>query len=307
VERANVGLMPQWHAEIEVDRALARTLVRDRYPQLETQSLQLLGIGWDNRVWITGDGIAFRFPRREIAIDGIRREIALLPEIAPRLPCTVPDAAYPGAPSELFPWPWLGSHMIEGREIADSRLDENARGQLAGDLGTFLRCLHGLSVPQIHGLPVDPMGRADMAIRVPRTRTALDELDASGALISRAADVLTAAETLPTADESVLVHGDLHLRHTLIDDAGRLSGVIDWGDVCRAPAAVDLSLHWSLFAPAAREVFRAAYGTISEATLLRARVLALFLNAILAVYARDQGMNALESEALAGLERTLTG
>lgn len=119
----------------------------------------------------------------------------------------------------------------------DSWLDENARGQLADDLGTFLRCLHGLSVPQIDGLPVDPMGRADMAIRVPRTRTALDELDASGALTSRAADVLTAAETLPTADESVFVHGDLRLRHTLIDDAGRLSGVIDWGDVCRAPPA----------------------------------------------------------------------
>ncbi|HEY2768259.1 MAG TPA: phosphotransferase [Solirubrobacteraceae bacterium] len=299
--------MPQWDAEIEVDQALARALIENRYPQLEAESLKLLGSGWDNTVWVTKDGIAFRFPRREIALDGIRQEIALLPEIAPRLPCRVPDASYPGAPSELFPWPWFGSHVIKGREIAGSQLDENARGELAADLGTFLRCLHGLSVPQIDGLPADPTGRADMTIRVPRTRTALDELDASGALTSRAADVLTTADTLPAADGFVLAHGDLHIRHVLVDEAGRLSGVIDWGDACYAPAAVDLSLYWSLFGPAARGGFRATYGNVSDATLLRARVLALFLNATLAVYARDQGMGALESEALDGVERTLTG
>jgi aminoglycoside phosphotransferase (APT) family kinase protein len=263
--------MPQWDAEIEVDQTLARRLIGDCYPQLETESLEVLGIGWDNTVWVTGDGIVFRFPRCEIALAGIKREMVLLPQIAPRLPCGVPDAAYPGAPRSLFPWPWFGSHIIEGREIAGCRLDENGRGQLADDLGTFLRCLHGLSVPELDALPLDPMGCADMAIRVPRTRTAPDEVDPSGTLTNCAADILTAAETLPVAEESALVHGDLHLRHTLIDAAGRLSGVIDWGDMCRAPAAVDLSLHWSLFPPAAREIFRAAYGAISDATLLKAR------------------------------------
>lgn len=297
--------MPRWDAQIEVDRPLARTLIGDCYPQLEIQSLQLLGIGWDNTVWVTGEGIAFRFPRREIAFDGIRREIALLPEIAPHLPFAIPDASHPGAPSELFPWPWFGSHTIEGREIADFQLDENARSQLAADLGTFLRCLHGLSVPQVDGLPIDPMGRSDMTIRVPKARTALDELDTSGALTSRAATMLAAAKALPSPDDCVLAHGDLHLRHLLIDETGRMSGVIDWGDVCRAPPAVDLSLYWSLFPPAARGVFRAAYGNVSDATLLRARVLALFLNATLAVYARQQGMDALESETLDGVERTL--
>jgi aminoglycoside phosphotransferase (APT) family kinase protein len=248
--------MPQWDAEIEVDEALARALIRGRYPHLDSRSLRLLGIGWDNTVWATGDGIAFRFPRREIALAGIEREIALLPRI-----------------------------------------------RLAEDLGSFLRCLHGLTFRGLDELPLDPMGRADMSVRVPRTRAALDELDP--ALSARGAEILGAAESLPMAIESVFVHGDLHLRHVLIDRAGRLRGVIDWGDICRAPAAVDLSVYWSLFPPAAREAFCAAYGAMSQATLLRARVLALFLNAMLALYARDQGLRSLEVESLRGVERAL--
>src|SRR5581483_10931831 len=100
----NVGSMPEWDAEIEVDEELARRLIRDGYPDLDAESLQVLGVGWDNTVWVTGDGIAFRFPRREIALAGVAREMRLLPQIAPRLPCAVPDAAYPGSPSSLFPW-----------------------------------------------------------------------------------------------------------------------------------------------------------------------------------------------------------
>jgi hypothetical protein len=126
--------------------------------------------------------------------------------------------------------------------------------------------------PEFDALPVDPVGRADLAIRIPRTRAVLDDLDPSGALTDRAAEALAAAEVLPPAEDLVVVHGDLHVRHALIDAGGGLSGVIDWGDMCRTSASVDLSLYWSLFTPAARDAFRAAYGEISEATLARARV-----------------------------------
>lgn len=297
--------MPEWDAEIEVDEGLARRLIRERYPDLDTEPLRALGVGWDNTVWVTRDGIAFRFPRREFALAGVAREMRWLPQIAPHLPSAIPDAAYPGSPSPLFPWPWFGSRLIEGHEISEAGLDDAARGRLAGDLGAFLRCLHGLSVPDLDMLPFDPMGRSDMTARVPRTRALLDQLDPSGALSDRAESTLRLAESLPTPEDSVLAHGDLNVRHALVDTAGRLTGVIDWGDICRAPAAVDLSLYWSAFGPAARERFVAAYGSIDDATMVRARLLALFLSAALALYARAQGMRALEAETLSGLERAL--
>jgi aminoglycoside phosphotransferase (APT) family kinase protein len=297
--------MPEWDAEIEVDEGLARRLIRERYPDLDTASLRALGAGWDNTVWVTRDGVAFRFPRREFALAGVAREMRWLPHIVPHLPCAIPDAAYPGSPSRLFPWPWFGSRLIEGREISEAGLDDVARGRLAGDLGAFLRCLHGLSVPDLDTLPFDPMGRSDMTARVPRTRALLDQLDPSGALSDRAQSTLSLAESLPPPEDSVLAHGDLNVRHALVDATGRLTGVIDWGDICRAPAAVDLPLYWSAFGPAARERFVAAYGSIDDATMVRARLLALFLSAALALYARAQGMRGLEAETLSGLERAL--
>jgi aminoglycoside phosphotransferase (APT) family kinase protein len=92
------------------------------------------------------------------------------------------------------------------------------------------------------------------------------------------------------------VHGDLHFRQVLIE-RGELSGVIDWGDVCRGDPSVDFPLYWSSLTAAGRADFLAAHGPVSDEQLLRARVIAVFLCAVLA---RD-GF----SEARAGLERAM--
>ncbi len=78
-------------------------------------------------------------------------------------------------------------------------------------------------------------------------------------------------------------------------------------DVCRSDPGIDLQLAWSFLPPAAREEFLDEYGTVTEASLLRARVLALFLNAALARYASAEGKPAVATEALAGLRRASAG
>ena len=144
-----------------------------------------------------------------------------------------------------------------------------------------------------------------MNIRVPRTRAALEQVSSLWDGGDRSAAVLEAAERLPPDPDSVIVHGDLNLRHPLVSESGGLAGVIDWGDMCRAPRSVDLPLYWSLFDTESRAAFRAAYGPLTEDTLARARALALFFDATLAVYANDKGMDDLQTEALQGLNRTL--
>ena len=99
-----------------------------------------------------------------------------------------------------------------------------------------------------------------------------------------------------------MVHGDLHFRHVLID-GGAISGVIDWGDVCRGDPSVDFPLYWCALSPAGREAFLDAYGPVSEEQLLRARVLAVFLCAVLARYGAAEGLPGVEREALDGLRR----
>jgi aminoglycoside phosphotransferase (APT) family kinase protein len=296
----------EWDSEIEVDHDLARALIVHQFPSLDVTSLRRLGEGWDNTVWATGEDIVFRFPRREIAIPGIKREMALLPRLASRLPAPIPNAAYPGAASPQFPWPWFGSSMIDGTEIAliDPSLDR--RDQLAANLGEFLSRLHSLQLSVTPSLEIDPLRRADMPARIPRTRAALEQVSSLWEAGDRAEPILNAAESLPTDRDPVLVHGDLNLRHALISTSGSLAGVIDWGDMCQAPRSVDLPLYWSLFDRHARSAFRAAYGQLTDADLARARVLALFFDATLATYANDKGLDSLKREALKGLSRTVT-
>ena len=293
--------MPEWDAEVAVDDTLVRALLADQFPQLDTASARLLGEGWDNSVWVVEEAWAFRFPRRGIAIPGVERELAVLPLLAPLLPVPIPEPRFVGVPSELFGWPFFGAPLLAGLEPADADLDDEAREELGAGLGRFLRVLHDVDLGV--DLPVDPIRRADMPFRVSRTRERLASLDVWTAP-PEVGRLLDEAERLPPSTRRAITHGDLHHRHLLVDDRAT-SGVIDWGDMCLADPAIDLLLVWSLLPPGGRERFVAEYGAIDEASRLRARVLALFLCATLAIYAREVGHESLLRESVAGLERTL--
>lgn len=101
----------------------------------------------------------------------------------------------------------------------------------------------------------------------------------------------------------MLVHGDLHVRHLIVDETATLTGVIDWGDVALAHPSVDLQIGWSGFSGDARDAFLTAYGAVPLDWALRAMVSALFYSATLALYARRDGVLYLQREAIAGLER----
>jgi Phosphotransferase enzyme family len=92
----------------------------------------------------------------------------------------------------------------------------------------------------------------------------------------------------------------------LVDETygrGSLAGVIDWGDLCIADPAADLHVLWSVLPPEGHGALIDAYGPVSEAQLVCARVLAVFLSAVLAVYGRVEGLTGVEREAVAGLVR----
>ena len=60
-------------------------------------------------------------------------------------------------------------------------------------------------------------------------------------------------------------------------------------------------LYWCLLSPTGRRAFLSAYGPVSAEQLLRARVLALMICAVLAY----SGQGAHVGEAVAGLDRTV--
>jgi aminoglycoside phosphotransferase (APT) family kinase protein len=297
--------MPVWSADVEVDEPLVRRLLA-QFPELELRSLRRLAEGWDNSVWVVDGRYAFRFPRREIAIPGIERELAVLPRLAPLLPLPIPRPAFVGHRLDGYPWPFFGSELLPGVEAGDADLGDEARIAIGIELAGFLRTLHGVELALEEPLPVDANARTNTARRAAMAREELAQLERLG--VWRAppelAGLFDEARRLPPPEPPVLVHGDLHFRHLLVG-GGVARGVIDWGDVCLSDPAIDLPLLWSFVPAHGRAAFLDTYGPVNETQLLRARVLAIQLCAVLARYGRLEGVAGVEREAVAGLERSL--
>ena len=285
-----------------MDSALARALLAQQFPELATLPIRLLGAGWDNTVYAIGDAWVFRFPRREIVLPGLEIEIELLPVLAPLVPLPIPVPEHVGIPSDAFPWPFFGARLLPGVELCDA--PETSRESVAAQIGRFLRELHGNDVTAVLGarLPENVTRRADMKLRVPITIEKLATLDGLWRSPRHVQSLLDEARESARPERLVVCHGDLHFRHVLVD-GGRVSGVIDWIDLCRGDPALDLQLVWSVLPPEARGAFFAEYGDVDGETLLRARVIALSLSAALLEYAHHEGLALVEREALLSLER----
>ncbi len=304
---------PQWAPELLVPPDLVARLIASQFPRLAGAPVEPLATGFDNIVYRVAGQWAFRFPRRKAAVPGVQREIIFLPRIAPHLPLPVPVPEFAGTPSARYPWPFWGARMLPGSELAQAGLPDARRRGAAAGVGRFLRALHDPGLVDAAGardLPADPMGRADAARRAHMSREFLARLAGRGLWEGgpAAERLIRDAERLgPPGGAPVLAHGDLHARHLLVAAGGQVAGVIDWGDLCLADPAVDLSLAYGAFAGPARAALLAAYGDVSAETQIRARILALFLCAALAEYAASEGMGRLLPEALAGLRRATAG
>ncbi len=258
-----------------------------------------------DRAWVV------RFPRRAVAVAGLEREVRVLGILARRLPLPVPLAEFIGRPGAGYPWPYWGARLLPGRELADARLPEADRTPLAAGVGDFLRQLHNPALVDLVGeLPVDPLRRAEPGCRAGAAADWLDRLVRAKVWAGdeRVVRLLDRADGAASPQGKLaVVHGDLHLRHVLVGSDGQASGVIDWGDVCLADPAVDLSIAYAAFSGPARAALLAAYGSpVGADRELAARVLAVFLCAALADYAATEGRPELLAEAVSGLGRAVS-
>jgi aminoglycoside phosphotransferase (APT) family kinase protein len=287
-------------AERSVTPGRAAALIDARFPELGPARAELVGEGWDNFAFRVNGGLMFRFPRRQIAVELIEKENRLLPAIAGRLPLPTPNPRWFAYDDEPEPWPFLGYEMLPGESACAAELDDAERAALAAPIGEFLAALHRLPV---EGAPPDQLGRLEPA-RLARTRANLAALESAG-LISGAKSFFAILDDCAPLEPRppVLVHGDLYIRHLLLNRARQLCGVIDWGDLHQGDPAVDLSIAHSVLPPAAHGAFLSAYGPVDDDRWRWARLRALHHCTVIALSGHETGDRALLREALGGLAR----
>lgn len=272
--RSPVGPENKPRAEVDIDVALVRALLAEQHPDLADWSLRLVAEGWDNAMYRLGDDLVVRLPRRVAAVVLVEHEQRWLPSLAKRLPLPIPAPLRVGRPGCGYPWPWSVCPWLPGRTaLATPPVD---RTEAARTLGRFLAALHRPAPPDA---PPNPYRGVPLRERSAVTETRVDQLEGliDGPAVLDRWHMLAAAPLWP--HEPRWLHGDLHPQNLLVHE-GRLSAVIDFGDLTSGDPASDLSAAWMLFDPSDRMVFRAAVGGgdgIDDDTWTRAQGWALTL------------------------------
>jgi aminoglycoside phosphotransferase (APT) family kinase protein len=239
-------------AEIHIDEALLRGLLRAQRADLAELPVRVVANGWDNAIARVGDEWMVRLPRREMAAALIANEHRWLPELAPRLPLPVPVPEFVGAPTAQYPWSWSICRWLPGRSAAEAPPRDQSAAALA--LGGFVMAMHRPAPPDA---PTNPFRGVALAARAAAVG---DRVSSLTSRIDATATLATWERLLATpawAGAPLWLHGDLHPSNMLTVD-GHLSAIIDFGDLTAGDPATDLAVAWMMFDARHRRIFRGA-------------------------------------------------
>ena len=261
--------MPQ--AEVAIDADLVGDLLAEQHPDLRALPLVELTSGWDNVIYRLSDDLVVRLPRRAASAALVAHEQRWLPQLAPALPLPIPAPVRTGRPGCGYPWSWSICPWLAGEIAAVEPPAELI--DAAATLGRFLSALHR---PAPEDAPANPYRGVPLATRTPSVEQRVAQM---GGVIDGPAVLECWHDLVATpawAGPPQWLHGDLHPLNLLVD-RGRLSAVIDFGDITAGDPATDLAVAWMLFPPEIRPRFRAAAGNVDDNTWRRARGWALAL------------------------------
>lgn len=195
-----------------------------------------LGSGLDNTAFLAGDLVV------RVAGDGhgVLREARLLAVVAAKVSVPVPVVRFADDGNGVLAYPLLPGRPLLGRP---------APGGLAHRLGRFLRELHAIDPAAVDGLvPVEDIAPGGW----------LPDLDGPAGLLR-----VLHGTVPPPATRRVLAHADLGAEH-ILEQAGDITGVIDWSDAAVTDPALDFARLYRDFGPRFLTQVVDAYGGLPE-------------------------------------------
>lgn len=269
----------------DITPELVSRLIATQFPQwAELPVRRVDADGWDNATFRLGEHMSVRLPSSPAYAEQAGKEHRWLPVLAPQLPLPIPEPLALGQPGCGFPRPWSVNRWIDGQTAEAGTVA--SLPEFAADLVGFLAALY----------EVDPSGGpgpgqhnffrgGPLAYYDAETREALAALD--GHIdTGLAAEVWQAALASRWDGPPVWFHGDAQPGNLLLDSAGRLSAVIDFGTSGVGDPACDTTIAWTFFSGESRRVFKERL-PVDEATWTRGRGWAIWKAMIVLVPALD--------------------
>lgn len=172
-----------------------------------------------------------------------------------------------GRPEYGYPWKWSIYRWLDGETVTFAGITELTR--LATDLTNFLTALHKIDAtggppPGLHSF----YRGGSLSVYDSETRRSIaslkDRIDTATATEVWESALLTSWKNPP-----VWVHGDISAGNLLVHN-GKLSAVIDFGQLAIGDPACDLAINWTLFRGKSREAFKKSL-PLDKGTWARAR------------------------------------
>jgi aminoglycoside 2''-phosphotransferase len=228
--------------EVELGRVRAR--IRE-LSDLPARDIEPLGAGTDSAAFRVDAEWVVRFPLVPEAQDSLRRELVLLPELAPELPVAVPAPEHVGEDDGQIAF--SAYRALEGEPLSDAglrALSPMARTRALDQLAGVLDAIHRLALPraQAAGVGFELCKGAYHPGQDALEREFADRLgEAERTAIARQREAFACAQA--SVRTPVLLHADIKPAHLLHDPStGRLTGLLDWGDVCLGHGDFDLAI-----------------------------------------------------------------
>jgi aminoglycoside phosphotransferase (APT) family kinase protein len=301
-----MNTIKKWQADIDIQVEHVKDCLITQFSSLlPLKTIRFIGEGWDNRVFLVNETIIFRFPKRKIAVELIEQENKILPQLQSHFSLQIPNPIYQGKPSEYYPYPFQGYARLQGSSVEN--LSEKKRLANLPSLALFLKQLHAIDEKQALHLgaksQIFDKTQVHQAITIFKERVEqLISLDSIAINIHEIENEVKAIQTIELPNIVSFVHGDLHFKH-LVFNQGKLTGVIDWGDLGINHPVVDLAIIWGFYSEKYHSIFHKTYGTVDSVTWEYARFLAIYIAFTFLLYGQDINNKTLVYEAIASIKR----
>ena len=301
----------EWNLDSDISITTAKALIKNQC--FAVDSIEQLGIGFDNLAFLVNQDFVFRFPRHKTADEyQLKHEIPLLQQLAPLVSLKIPYPLYIGAPTQAYQYHFQGYKKIEGSAACDVTLTESEQKACLERLAHFLKQLHRINAPQAQAWGVEKNNYNQTNIEQmiltlePRIKAIIKQNIYTIDLQFIAHEIEQARLAKIPTDKNCLVHADLHMKHIIINQK-KLTGIIDWGDVTIGNPLIDFAIIHEFFPTSMHSIFFKIYGSIDTDHWQYARFLALKSIITTMLYAydiKDESLLATSTKAYQQLYTT---
>lgn len=241
-------------AEITITDSLVKNLIDTQIHELDNLPLKYLDAGWDNVMYRLGDDYLVRLPRRELGATLIKNEQVYLDYLPDQLLIEIPRVIYAGKPQDNYPWHWSVLPYFSGSAADTVHID-------SGEAVRLMKFLKSIHRPDNGVAPSNDHRGVNLSLRADDVTKRLLNIKGPLAEGYRIIEVLW-RQALDAKQNQInnWIHGDLHPKNVLVQN-GKISAVIDWGDITAGDIATDLASIWLLFDDkSARDLAMTTYG-----------------------------------------------